>query len=199
MAKKNGKAKRGNSKDRLPREPVRLHSFTIRPPEWKTQEKALDYLDGEFRDLLWALHDLCATGIEFPDVMLFDMGSIAEALAEFLREPRPVRIQDDALVFASELTSALTSLEEKKRNEGWWIKTRDGVLHDLPSETLPVLAKVAAHACASLGEVAGAEWETEQKNRAKVSDLSWEQYRLGKEIRRLEPERDEGAGAVDAG
>lgn len=137
-------------------EPLSIHTSVIRPPEWKDQKAALQYLERGFAHHLHAIHDLLVAGVYVLPDILEDLAVIAEDLTEFIRKPRPLVLTDDSHEYVEQLGRSITELRKKVSYVGGF-RTTEGVAMQLYPRTLEVLKSALSHASMSLSIRQGAD------------------------------------------
>ena len=172
-------------------EPISVYTSVIRPPEWKDQKAALQYLEGGFADHLHMVHDLLSAGVFIEPMILEDLAYIAGYLASFIPKPRPLVLSDESMEYVEELTRSIVEIRKKLDRSGVGFTTTDGLAADVYPETLSVLASALTHASTMLSAEAHAQWNGEMEYRGQYMDLRMEQARIRKKLREIDPEAED--------
>ena len=136
---------------------IGIHTFVVPPPRWETTREAIAYLRGPFHDWLAALHDLAAIGAHAPRMITHDLECIAQALADFLENPRPMDSGGETGGAVEALRRCILETVDKSSSG----LTTDGLIFEVAEETLPLLNYALGYAMKARRD--------EEETRAEVS------------------------------
>ncbi len=165
--------------------PPGFHTFVVKAPEWKISDDALRYLEGDFAALLYLLHDLLSAGGHVEPMLAYDLGVIAERLADFLRAPRPMPSHDEASGYVASLAKSYSELVAKLDDDVTFATT-DGVVGEVAATTIPTLCRLLAHAAQDHQEQSRYVWQATMEYRLEQGNLRAEQALVQRKLDELE-------------
>ena len=155
------------------------HLLVWQPPEMRSAEDAIRYLGGDFASTCFALSEVMMAGHTPDPTLIHDLGEVADAVAEFLADPKPTRFESEGLECVPELAACVAALQERMR-EGFCGTDASGAGFDVMRDSIPLFARTLAAASSDLEQEALRKWDKEMKARRAGSEARCEVERLEK-------------------
>jgi len=140
-------------------DPRHVSLLTIAPKPWRGRKDALRFLEGDFAGWCRAVEDAECAGVDLPMGLAFDLATLAEEIAQTVRDDEPVTFSSDGCEHLAALAGAVAGLFERSgESDGVAFRTREGVSAELHADTLPLLAGALADAAKLTATEAEARW-----------------------------------------